>query len=480
MGTSPRSSVGIVGGGPVGLWLALEIAASASGRSVVVYEKRNAYVRSQKVRVNAADVCRPRNESLRRLLHDVAGSLVGIQTLENALTAMCADDAATTPRIELRRREIRVADVRELCQRHGVVVFADGARSAFREAFFGGVADVRTFARAVTVDYATRRRAFDADPIEDAFRRYAAAKAAGTLVTEVAKPESGRVAITFVSRGVSADATFGKPITAKDAAGPRPEGVSARAWNVTLDWARCRGHSPTDLRISTYPLHAYRARSFWRSIGGSDAFLVGDAAFGVPYRAGLSAGWSTATRLSDLLDTAYTSDTAYASYASDAADTADTAYASDTADTADTAYAAYASDTAYASYSSFVVDTFEREAFAAAAKAVGVRIAAGVIKACGALPWNRHARRSAIHTPTGVPPPYPPPAERESRHRSESGYTRSDLRNGYKREARQGVRGRHAPSGLRNEYNREARQGVRGRHAPFRGRHAPSGRRRAP
>lgn len=326
-----RGTVLFVGGGPVALWTAIQLRLLLPMQDVLVVEKRPGYARHHVVRLDPAAMHTPlaeRSAVLRKMLASVPLT-IAIADLERQLAALAS------------LLGIRVTYECEYpaipCSNVVAIVGADGAHSAVRRLHFNNA--LQTYDGTM---YAVELRydAQHAAPLSGV-QQYALIKAAGRLISEHVS-HGTRVSVRFVVSGAEyvafSGATAAAPWTFAQTANMPP--AVLRAMRL---WLGARAHYAGETRlrrtdreavrfatsecISSVSLAPYRSVCFSRAGTPKRApiFLVGDAAFGVPFfRAlnnGLRCGTALAHVLARLLGEGIDTREAYESYVSLLADT---------------------------------------------------------------------------------------------------------------------------------------------------------------
>ena len=316
-----RGTVLVVGGGPVALWTAIQLRLLLPTQDVLVVEKRAGYSRHHVIKLDPAALHTPladRSAVLRKMLASVPPT-IAIADLERQLAALAS---LLGIRVAY-EREYPSVDVQDVV----AIVGADGAHSTVRRLHFNNA--LQTYDGTM---YAVELRydAQHAAPLSGV-QQYALIKAAGRLVSEHVS-HGTRISVRFVVSGAEyvafSGATAAAPWTFAQAADMPP--AVLRAMQL---WIGARAHYTGEVRfatsecISSVSLAPYRSVCFSRAGTPKRApvFLVGDAAFGVPFfRAlnnGLRCGTALAHVLARLLGEGIDTTTAYESYVSLLADT---------------------------------------------------------------------------------------------------------------------------------------------------------------
>lgn len=310
----------IVGAGPVGNWLAIEIARRNPQAKVTAYEKYPAYQRSHNLQVQhsslllyarwGADIHRQRflEEITDHNLLGVFGRaaravFVPTNVLERAMTTY-----ANALGIERVTREI--TNPQELIDAHPSCTsfFAvDGAHSRMRKAVLGPdetALTSRTLQHVVEVKYMAESRAGHLDFLGE---QYKTQKLLDNMAFEfVGREREGRTPVTlrfFVDADTYAslpqDMSFKKPVILdgnyqlpKDDPQRLPENL-ARDINTYLnarEQLADEKYMPGSGKVTRLMLNMYHAREFAVGFAGRNFHFNGDAALGVPYFRAFNAG----------------------------------------------------------------------------------------------------------------------------------------------------------------------------------------------
>ncbi len=301
----------IIGAGPVGLWTAIQTKILLPGASIVIIEKYREYKRSHVLRLNKMSMIRaPAHSDLQKLI-DRIPSVVRTNVLEDELLTLAKKLDIT---IVYKNITDVGKEIQEMFPDCMAVVGADGSHSITREQIFGGAMSVKeTLKQIVEIKYEvngpTRKLNFVTE-------FYPTQKLIEFIAEEsVGKIRYGKTPVTvrfMVPKKIyeqMKDATFKNPFYVPTHRDRIPEKLLEA---ITL-WMNVRYHCTKEERvagsekISALHLDVYQSDKV--SYDDKDHhrayFLVGDAAFGVPFfRAlnnGLLCGSKLAFCLSDLL-----------------------------------------------------------------------------------------------------------------------------------------------------------------------------------
>lgn len=314
----------IVGGGPVGLWLAINIKKRNPGLNVQIYERNQIYERSHILRLRHLATLlyakhdgseRERQffkEVLGKSLSDVFLAAAGYQfirtnDLESSLTSYATD-------LGVKISREKIINPRDVERRHPecrLFVAADGARSAMREELIGeemtGIKSTIEYPlRYVTeVKYQAEGRPGKLDIFGD---QYKANKLMPHTVFEyVGREKNGITPVTlraFLDRETYEsvpDATFRNPLSI-DAEGV-PESLK-QTIGTYMDIRRLRASEQAladSVKVTKLILSMYAARRFAVMHEDKAWFFAGDSAMGVPYFRALNAGFFISSQLAFIL-----------------------------------------------------------------------------------------------------------------------------------------------------------------------------------
>lgn len=314
----------VVGAGPVGLWLGINIKKRNPDLDIHMYERNQVYERSHILRLlHFATLLYARHDGSDReaeFFKEITGrSLTNVflnasrhvfiptNDLEGALKSYARDlgihinySKIDTPR--------QVENMHPECR---MFVAADGARSPMREALIGedatGIASTREYKlRYITeVKYKAEGRAGKLDVFGEQFKINK--KLPHTVFEYVGREKNGFTPVTlraFVDRGTYEslpDATFKKPLSLAAA----EVSESLRKTIATyMDYRRDMAGEKAladSVKMTKLILSMYAARKFGHMHEDRAWFMAGDAAMGVPYFRSLNQGFFIASQLSYIM-----------------------------------------------------------------------------------------------------------------------------------------------------------------------------------
>lgn len=314
----------IVGGGPVGLWLAINIKKRNPKLGVQIYERNQVYERSHILRLrHLATLLYAKHDGSDReaqFFKEVLGkSLSGVflqaagyqfirtNDLEDSLKSYAKD-------LGVRITYQKIVNPRDAERRHHecrMFVAADGARSAMREELIGedmtGIKSTTEYPlRYVTeVKYQAQGRAGKLDVFGD---QYKANKLMPHTVFEyVGREKNGMTPVTlraFLDRETYEavpDATFRNPLSIH--ADGVPDSLK-KTITTYMDIRRIRAAEQAladSVKVTKLILSMYAARRFSVMHDDRAWFFAGDSAMGIPYFRALNAGFFVSSQLAFIL-----------------------------------------------------------------------------------------------------------------------------------------------------------------------------------
>lgn len=326
--SSPRAAdIVVIGGGPVGLWTAIQAKKRAPDLHVRVYERYSEYQRSHILRLENFSMNvyakKTGDADEQQFLREVLG-----EKLANSFKA-----AAGTGTVFIRTNDLEHAlkqharalgietvlrriDTPEDAMRENpqckTFIAADGAHSKMRTALLGddAVTDY-PMQYVVEVKYQAEGRAGTLDFLSD---QYKANKLLSNMVFEyVGREKEGKTPVTlrfFVdgdTYGAIPQAGFKDPLAVNDARLPAPLRQDIKTYmNVRADKAG-EVYAAGSAKLSKLTLSVYSAKKFAVTREGRGWFIVGDAAMGVPYFRALNAGLIMGSQLAAIVTRSYAS-----------------------------------------------------------------------------------------------------------------------------------------------------------------------------
>lgn len=311
----------IIGGGPVGLWVASQIKKRNPARDIVIYEKHREYQRSHVLKLEHLSMrwCgvndnSPAEQEFYRTITGkkltnifnaaVSGKSVYIRTNDlEAATKKYAEALGTNITYRQIANSRTAMDLHPEC-RH--FIGADGAASRIRMSLMGGRESVtsRHFQHVAELKYEARGKT-RALEFEESYKTNKLLS--GMAFEHVGQERDGLTPVTvrlFIDEETYAalpDMTFKKPSSLADPALPASLRDDINAYlNVRRDRAGEIVLAGSD-KITKTTLNAYVARHFAMEHEGRNWYLAGDAAMGLPYFRSLNAGFMIGSQLGHIL-----------------------------------------------------------------------------------------------------------------------------------------------------------------------------------
>lgn len=311
----------IVGGGPVGLWTAIQLKQRKPELSIQVYERQQAYQRSHVLRLESLSMLLyaqngngPDDKEFFKevtgktppemFAHAAIGGVTMIRTndLEEALKTYAAKLGVG---IDYRQ----IDDPQALMQEHPgcrIFIAADGAHSRMREALMGKDAvEDKPLQHVVEVKYQAEGKS-SALKFMGA-RHKTNIKMQNMAFEYVGREKDGTTPVTLrffvdpATYDVLPPATFKNPLTLDD---PRIPPALAKDVQTYMDMRRDaagESYKKGSAKISKLTLSVYAAKKFALTKEKKAWFLAGDAAMGVPYFRSLNAGMIIASQLAGIV-----------------------------------------------------------------------------------------------------------------------------------------------------------------------------------
>ncbi|MAE21292.1 MAG: hypothetical protein CMK92_02575 [Pseudomonas sp.] len=294
----------IIGGGPVGLWTAIQIKVRHRNWDVIVYERYEEYKRKHVLLLDKKSFSGYASHPLVDTFVSSLPDTIRTSVLQEHLMDIVR-------RIGVRvvtGRTVTVSDVYREHPRVRTVIGADGSHSRVRSEYFG-MEYRKELQYIVDVKYEVYGSTRALSSLSEA---YPTLKLIRHVITEhVGKsrggrtPVSARLLVSEQEYQSMRDATFKNPWTFTQLHGRVNESVTVwmNAKAMITSERRVRGSE----KITALCLNVYAAKSFHRHDHERDidVFLVGDAAFGVPYFRSLNNGIISGTRLARHMSSGY-------------------------------------------------------------------------------------------------------------------------------------------------------------------------------
>lgn len=318
----------IVGAGPVGLWLAINLKKHNPALDIQMYERNEVYERSHILRLrNLATILYAKHDgserenqfykeifdrSLTQTFLQASGfSFIRTNDLEDALKSYARD-------LGIKIAYEKILDPRDAERRHPECrqfVAADGARSPLREYLMGedmtGLKSTKEYPLryVAEVKYQAQGHAGKLDTFGG---QYKANKLTPHTVFEyVGKEKNGITPVTlraFLDKDTYLaipDATFRNPLSI-DAQGM--PGSLNQTITTYMDIRRLEAAEKAladSVKVTKLILSMYAARRFGVMHEGKAWFMAGDSAMGVPYFRALNAGFFVSSQLAHILSSRF-------------------------------------------------------------------------------------------------------------------------------------------------------------------------------
>ena len=333
--THPCNTIVVIGGGPVGLWVALQMKLLAREWDVHVFEKRESYARSHALRLLplSFEGMMTKECGSMSALHDLvdqwvaAGSSPRTNDIERQLSAACEVAGVT---IHRNQGSVTCADVKSrlappAARALSAVVCCDGVASVNRPLLMS--AGQNEFAVDETFDgvgllqvkFQAQGRVEKARGLWAQFvQNWPASELVFTILPGNYDTSSGTTPVTVFAmltdqdisselehlmtgvesfKGMSLDELHAQSSTPHTQQLVRDIAAVLRPMFVS-DLLHDTAHP---LRISRLPVRVSVAARVVGQVEGVPVFLAGDAAMGLPLQKGLSYGWHIATALANSL-----------------------------------------------------------------------------------------------------------------------------------------------------------------------------------
>ncbi len=314
-----------VGGGPVGLWTAIQTKL-LTNKNILIVEKYLEYKRAD-IRLNLeASSFRgvPDYEPLKALIQKWGDRVVPIKEMEEGLTA-CAHGLGVTI------LKGKAADPKLLQQEYPkakLFIGADGAKSAMRRELFGDAYKFNTpLQYLVQVQYqiktpeAEQKRPGFFRKLMGSVSSYTKQKFAGHLITQIIRPQENgqsqvtlRIFVTKKTYEAMADAVFSNPYYFETDLNKVPSSLKKtliKWWGAQKD-QEIIGDVEKANKITVIPLASYAAKEPFKMVekerDPDDSVglgLVGDASQGYPFFRAINNGLLLGTRLAQCTGRAF-------------------------------------------------------------------------------------------------------------------------------------------------------------------------------
>ena len=312
-----------VGGGPVGLWTAIQTKL-LTNKNILIIEKYLEYKRAD-IRLNidsSSFAGVPDYEPLKALIQKWGGRVVPIKEMEEALTK-CAHD------LGIKILKGKAADPKLLQQEYPTAklfIGSDGAKSAMRRELFGDAYKFNTpLQYIVQVQYQIKTPEAERDgffhKLKGSVSSYTKQKFAGHLITQIVRAQDhGQSQVTlriFVDKNTyeaMADAVFSNPYYFETDLDKVPDSLKKtliKWWGAQKDQEIIGDVAKTN-KITVIPLASYAVQEPFKMVekaGDPDdsvgVGLAGDASQGYPFFRAINNGLLLGTRLAQCTGRAF-------------------------------------------------------------------------------------------------------------------------------------------------------------------------------
>ncbi|MCM2343394.1 MAG: hypothetical protein NDJ24_02405 [Alphaproteobacteria bacterium] len=305
----------IVGGGPVGQWVAINAKKHNPALDIQIYERYQEYQRSHVLRLrHLATLLYAKHDhsareseffrdvmgrTLTEIFYQAAGHVfIRTNDLEAALSSYARDLGVKTAYQKIDQPGMAMG-LHPECR---MFVAADGAHSQMREHLMGS-----SSLREYPLQYVAEVKYQATGPVrklEFLSDNYFANKVIPHMIFEyVGREKEGVTPVTlraFMDRKTyeaMPEATFKKPLTLNNGALPRSLADSIQTYMDVRQLRAGEQAIPESIKISKLTLSMYAARRFAQMDDDRAWFLAGDSAMGVPYFRSLNAGFFVGSQL---------------------------------------------------------------------------------------------------------------------------------------------------------------------------------------
>lgn len=307
---APDPDVLFIGGGPVGLWTAIQTKLHNHSLKVVILEKHQEYQRKHILNISMSSLRGiPNHEGLKELSRVIkASNNIRTSELEDRLKRIAQDVG-----IEIRAENVDQPErLKEKFPNTKVFVGADGSHSIVRENIFGGELSVEENLQYIAeVKYEVHGQGRKLNTIKEA---YPTQKIMRSVATEhVGSESNGITPITlrlFINKETyeeMAPASFKNPYHFAT----HQEVIAKKLKENIMTWLNVKEEVLKEQRvvdsekITVTRLSIYASKTFVKQDGNATWCLVGDAAFGVPFFRSLNNGLLSGTKLAKAISKSF-------------------------------------------------------------------------------------------------------------------------------------------------------------------------------
>lgn len=298
----------IVGGGPVGLWTAVQAKIRNKDANIVIFEKHQEYQRKHLLKISKSSLKgAPKHPKLDPIIKEFTSyQMIPTSLIEGKLKKLAQELG-----IEIRHETIEEPQtLRERFPNAKVIIGADGSHSVVRAKVFDDAMRYRKNIQFIAeVKYRVKG---DTRKFHQIKESYPTSKAIERVAIEhIGKKRDGETPVTlrfFISKTMYKEmqhATFKNPATLEDSEKQIHETLRKnielwlKAKEVVVGEQRIQGSE----KITATQLAIYSSKHFVKHDRKNKVTycLVGDAAFGVPYFRSLNNGLLSGTRLAEVV-----------------------------------------------------------------------------------------------------------------------------------------------------------------------------------
>lgn len=292
----------IIGGGPIGLYLAIQLKQKKFEGVITVYEKRKSYARKHYLKLPSKKDCDPRNFKIEEILKK---ETILIQDLESELLNIFKTFKNTFIRY------YNIDDLESLASLHSNphIFICDGAHSANRLRLLKSQPIIKPLFKIIQFSYKVKSN----KPAEllNMYQQYRIDKYLIELFEYVETTIKNDVVTfrLFVDSfffDMFSKYTFKSPGKYSDVLSLEDTNAKQIGNAITLFMKyRCYCTKevvmPETFNLSTFALNCYRSTEFAKRVNNHNYFIIGDSAMGVPFYRSLRNGMIQANNLSNIL-----------------------------------------------------------------------------------------------------------------------------------------------------------------------------------
>lgn len=302
------ADVVVLGGGPVGLWTAIQTKLLNNHINIAILEKHKEYKRSHILQLNPSSFSNPQNDPrLTKIIEMISNQkYIPTNTLENELIKLAHEIGIKTIHQEIKDPQT----LKQQFPNAKVFVGADGAKSLIRQKIFNdNFREQKNLQYIAEVKYKIKGKATE---LRRVLESYPTQKLIGGYVSEhLGKEDSNhetpatmRLFIDENTYNNTKGATFKEPYSLSQDA----KKLDANLREKLLVWLNVKQQRKGEIRIagsekiSVVPLNVYSSKEIVKKdTDGITWCLAGDSAFGVPFFKSLNNGIISGTELASAI-----------------------------------------------------------------------------------------------------------------------------------------------------------------------------------